>query len=59
MNVVLQAEAVKLELNGRARKKAYLQMDGEPWMQPMGTPEDEPTVVLIEKLPQPSLLLKR
>lgn len=54
-----QAEAVKLELNGRARKKAYLQMDGEPWMQPMGTPEDEPTVVLIEKLPQPSLLLKR
>jgi diacylglycerol kinase (ATP) len=56
---VLQAEAVKLELNGKARKKAYLQMDGEPWMQPMGTPEDEPTVVLIEKLPQPSLLLKR
>ncbi|KAG0610421.1 hypothetical protein M758_7G063800 [Ceratodon purpureus] len=55
-----QAEAIKLELNGKARTKAYLQMDGEPWMQPMGTPEDAtPTVVMIEKLPHPSLLLKR
>lgn len=54
-----QAESVKLELTGRARRKAYLQMDGEPWMQPMGAPTDEPTVVLIEKLSAPSMLLKR
>jgi diacylglycerol kinase (ATP) len=55
-----QAEAIKIELNGRTRRKAYLQMDGEPWMQPMGSPtDDEPTVVIIEKLTTPSVLLKR
>ncbi|KAG0558393.1 hypothetical protein KC19_10G024800 [Ceratodon purpureus] len=54
-----QAEAVKLEFNGNTRRNAYLQMDGEPWMQPMGAPHDEPTVVMIEKLPSPSMVLKR
>jgi len=57
--VVLQAEAIKLELTGEARRKAYLQMDGEPWMQPMGEPKDKPTVVIIDKLSAPSMLLKR
>ncbi|XP_024396907.1 diacylglycerol kinase 3 isoform X2 [Physcomitrium patens] len=56
---LLQAEAVKLEFRGTTRRNAYFQMDGEPWMQPMGDPNDDPSVVMIEKLPSPSLLLKR
>lgn len=50
---------MRLELNGNVRKKAYLQMDGEPWMQPLGTSFEDPTVLMIEKLPTPSMLLKR
>lgn len=50
---------MRLELNGNTRKKAYLQMDGEPWMQPLGTSLEDPTVLMIEKLPTPSMLLKR
>ncbi|KAL2654204.1 hypothetical protein R1flu_022332 [Riccia fluitans] len=53
-----QATAVKLEMGGN-RERAYLQMDGEPWQQPLATADDDPAVVEIRKTPNPSIMLCR
>ncbi|KAL3686113.1 hypothetical protein R1sor_004135 [Riccia sorocarpa] len=53
-----QAIAVRLEMGGN-RERAYCQMDGEPWQQPIGTADDEPAVVEIRRIPKPSIMLSR
>ena len=47
---------MKFELRGSQAKQAFLQLDGEPWLQPLEDPRDA-TVVEISKIPAPSLLL--
>ncbi|URE12517.1 DAGKa [Musa troglodytarum] len=46
---IAQAAAVKLSLTGGALKEAYMQMDGEPWKQPIS--KEHPTFVIIESTP--------
>jgi hypothetical protein len=53
-----QAEAVRLELRGN-RPRGYMQMDGEPWKQPLGRVDEPATLVEINKLSTPTILLKR
>lgn len=49
-----QAVALKLELRGSQRKQAYMQMDGEPWKQPLS--DIHSTVIEIARAHQ-SLIL--
>eukprot|EP00246_Nothoceros_aenigmaticus_P013526 TRINITY_DN4715_c0_g1_i1.p1 TRINITY_DN4715_c0_g1~~TRINITY_DN4715_c0_g1_i1.p1 ORF type:complete len:200 (-),score=16.38 TRINITY_DN4715_c0_g1_i1:452-1051(-) len=51
-----QAHALRLELRGCNRQRAYMQIDGEPWQQPLSQ-SDEPTVVEISRVSRPSLML--
>lgn len=53
-----QAVAVRVEMGGN-RERAYMQMDGEPWQQPLGSADDIPAVVEIGKLPHASVMLSR
>lgn len=50
-----QAVALKLELGGSQRKQAYMQMDGEPWKQPLSNIHS--TVIEIARAPYQSLIL--
>ncbi|CAN6449578.1 unnamed protein product [Victoria cruziana] len=50
-----QAASVKLELRGGQWKDAYMQMDGEPWKQPLHA--DCSTFIEIKKVPCQSLLI--
>ncbi|OAY79843.1 Diacylglycerol kinase 7, partial [Ananas comosus] len=50
-----QAAAVKLEMRGGQWSRAYLQMDGEPWKQPLSN--EYSTIVEIKKVPFHSLML--
>jgi len=52
---IAQAAAIKLELRGGQWNRAYLQIDGEPWKQPLTN--DYSTFVEIKKMPYHSLLL--
>ncbi|KFK40260.1 hypothetical protein AALP_AA3G351100 [Arabis alpina] len=52
---IAQAAAVRFELRGGDWKDAFLQMDGEPWKQPMNT--DYSTFVEIKKVPFQSLMI--
>ncbi|KAH0867145.1 hypothetical protein HID58_074167, partial [Brassica napus] len=52
---IAQAAAVRFELRGGDWKDAFLQMDGEPWKQPMN-PEYS-TFVEIKKVPFQSLMI--
>ncbi|KAF2535591.1 hypothetical protein F2Q68_00019258 [Brassica cretica] len=52
---IAQAAAVRFELRGGDWKDAFLQMDGEPWKQPMST--DYSTFVEIKKVPFQSLMI--
>lgn len=53
-----QATAVKLDLTGKAhRTQAYMQMDGEPWQQPLGAEDEPPAVVEISRNPVHSICL--
>ncbi|CAM6126922.1 unnamed protein product [Calypogeia fissa] len=53
-----QARAVKLELNGKHHtNQAYMQMDGEPWQQPLGEEDDPPAVIELSHNPVQSLCL--
>ncbi|CAH8320223.1 unnamed protein product [Eruca vesicaria subsp. sativa] len=52
---IAQAAAVRFELRGGDWKDAFLQMDGEPWKQPMST--DYSTFVEIKKAPFQSLMI--
>lgn len=51
----LQAAAVRLEIRGGEWKDAYMQMDGEPWKQPMS--KDYSTFVEIRRVPHQSLMV--
>lgn len=50
-----QALDLKLELGGSQRKQAYMQMDGEPWKQPLSNIHS--TVIEIARAPYQSLIL--
>lgn len=50
-----QAAAVRFELKGGEWKKAYMQMDGEPWKQPIDN--DLSTFVEISKVPHYSVMI--
>ncbi|KAL0872922.1 hypothetical protein Bca101_022627 [Brassica carinata] len=52
---IAQAAAIRFELRGGDWKDAFLQMDGEPWKQPMKT--DYSTFVEIKKVPFQSLMI--
>ncbi|XP_010548623.1 PREDICTED: diacylglycerol kinase 7-like isoform X2 [Tarenaya hassleriana] len=52
---IAQAAAVRFELRGGEWKDAFLQMDGEPWKQPMNT--DYSTFVEIKRVPFQSLMI--
>lgn len=53
----LQAAAIKLELRGGDWNKAYMQMDGEPWKQPLK--RDYSTFMKIERVPFQSRMISR
>ncbi|CAJ2649695.1 diacylglycerol kinase 7-like [Trifolium pratense] len=52
---IAQAAAIRLELRGGGWKSAYLQMDGEPWKQPLS--KDFSTFVEIKREPFHSLVV--
>lgn len=52
---IAQAAAIRVEIRGGEWKDAYLQMDGEPWKQPMTN--EYSTFVEIKKVPFQSLLI--
>lgn len=52
---IFQAAAIRLEIRGGEWKDAYMQMDGEPWKQPMNT--DYSTFVEIKRVPFQSLMI--
>ena len=52
---VLQAAAIRLEIRGGDWKDAYMQMDGEPWKQPLN--KDYSTFVEIKRVPFHSLMI--
>lgn len=51
----LQAAAIRFELRGGEWKDAFLQMDGEPWKQPMS--DEFSTFVEIKRVPSQSLMI--
>jgi len=51
-----QAAAIRLEIRGGDWKDAFMQMDGEPWKQPMT--RDYSTFVDIKRVPHQSLVVK-
>ncbi|CAA7408155.1 unnamed protein product [Spirodela intermedia] len=52
---IAQAAAVRLEIRGGQWKEAFMQMDGEPWKQPLS--EEHSTFVEIKRVPHHSLML--
>ncbi|XP_027367269.1 diacylglycerol kinase 4-like [Abrus precatorius] len=52
---IAQAAAIRLEVRGGEWKNAYMQMDGEPWKQPMS--KDFSTFVEIKREPFQSLMI--
>ncbi|KAM0930055.1 hypothetical protein ACQ4PT_001141 [Festuca glaucescens] len=52
---IAQAAAIKLEMRGGEWDRAYVQMDGEPWKQPLI--QDQSTTVEINKVPYHSLMI--
>ncbi|ERN07210.1 diacylglycerol kinase 7 [Amborella trichopoda] len=50
-----QASSIRIELRGGQWKRAYMQIDGEPWKQPINN--DYSTFVEIKKTPFPSLMI--
>lgn len=55
LHFIFQAAAIRLELRGGGWKNAYLQMDGEPWKQPIS--KDFSTFVEIKREPFQSLVV--
>lgn len=51
-----QAAAIRLEIRGGEWKDSFMQMDGEPWKQPMN--RDYSTFVDIKRVPHQSLVVK-
>ncbi|PKU70328.1 diacylglycerol kinase 7 isoform X2 [Dendrobium catenatum] len=52
---IAQAAAVRLEVRGGAWRRAYMQMDGEPWKQPLEG--EHSTIVDIKRVPYQSLMI--
>lgn len=52
---IAQAAAIRLEIRGGEWKDAYMQMDGEPWKQPLN--RDYSTFVEIKRVPFHSLMI--
>lgn len=52
---IAQAAAIRLEIRGGQWKQAYMQMDGEPWKQPMSS--EYSTYVEIKRVPHQSLMI--
>ncbi|THG10109.1 hypothetical protein TEA_021679 [Camellia sinensis var. sinensis] len=52
---IAQASAIRFELRGGEWEEAYLQMDGEPWKQPMN--KDYSTFVEIKRVPFQSVVV--
>ncbi|KAE8056796.1 hypothetical protein FH972_013535 [Carpinus fangiana] len=52
---IAQAAAIRLEIRGGEWTDAYLQMDGEPWKQPLS--KDYSTFVEIKKVPFQSIMV--
>ncbi|KAL9314402.1 hypothetical protein ACSQ67_019854 [Phaseolus vulgaris] len=52
---IAQASAIRLEVRGGEWKDAFMQMDGEPWKQPMS--KDFSTFVEIKREPFQSLMI--
>ncbi|XP_041019050.1 diacylglycerol kinase 4-like isoform X1 [Juglans microcarpa x Juglans regia] len=52
---IAQAAAIRLEVRGGEWKDAYMQMDGEPWEQPLS--KDYSTFVEIKRVPFQSLMI--
>ncbi|KAH6818567.1 diacylglycerol kinase 7 [Perilla frutescens var. frutescens] len=53
---IAQASAIRFELRGGEWKKSYLQMDGEPWKQPMN--KEFSTFVEIKRVAYQSLMVR-
>eukprot|EP00850_Spirogloea_muscicola_P023901 SM000402S15229 [mRNA] locus=s402:16795:19941:- [translate_table: standard] len=52
-----QARAVRFELHGEVRKRAYLQIDGEPWQQPLARQPGQPTVIQVTRSSEQSQMV--
>lgn len=52
---IAQAAAIRLEIRGGEWKNAYMQMDGEPWKQPLN--KDFSTFLEIKRVPFQSLMI--
>ncbi|XP_022755381.1 diacylglycerol kinase 7-like isoform X2 [Durio zibethinus] len=52
---IAQAASIRLEIRGGEWKDAYMQMDGEPWKQPMS--KDYSTFLEIKRVPFESLMI--
>ncbi|KQK01069.1 diacylglycerol kinase 3 isoform X1 [Brachypodium distachyon] len=52
---IAQAAAIKIEMKGGEWDRAYVQMDGEPWKQPLI--QDQSTIVEINRVPYHSLMI--
>ncbi|XP_022730720.1 diacylglycerol kinase 4-like isoform X2 [Durio zibethinus] len=52
---IAQASSIRLEIRGGEWKDAFMQMDGEPWKQPMS--KDYSTFVEIKRVPFQSLMV--
>uniref|UniRef100_A0A0E0NLX6 Diacylglycerol kinase n=1 Tax=Oryza rufipogon TaxID=4529 RepID=A0A0E0NLX6_ORYRU len=52
---IAQAAAIKFEMRGGQWNRAYVQMDGEPWKQPLL--QEQSTIIEINKVPYPSLMI--
>ncbi|KAJ0965670.1 hypothetical protein J5N97_026808 [Dioscorea zingiberensis] len=52
---IAQAAAIKLEFRGGDWRRAFMQMDGEPWKQPMS--KEFSTFVEIRRVPTQSLMI--
>ncbi|GER52076.1 diacylglycerol kinase family protein [Striga asiatica] len=54
---IAQVSAVRFELRGGEWKNSYMQMDGEPWKQPMD--KDFSTFIEIKRVPHQSVMIVR
>ncbi|KAK8649777.1 hypothetical protein V6N13_139436 [Hibiscus sabdariffa] len=54
---IAQASSIRLEIRGGEWKDVFMQMDGEPWKQPMS--QEHSTFVEIKRVPYQSLMISR
>ncbi|KAG4167683.1 hypothetical protein ERO13_A13G211400v2 [Gossypium hirsutum] len=54
---IAQASSIRLEIRGGEWKDVFMQMDGEPWKQPMSS--DHSTFLEIKRVPYQSLMINR